>query len=539
MMVSEIWSEDTLDGLGKYSRVWLHSKDGTWRLATVRSMDEDNCSVALDTALGEGTGETIAVNKQNLVPANPSMLSGVSDLTRLSFLNNPSILHNLRERHASDLIYTHAGPVLIAVNPFQRVDLYTAEQVSHYVGRPSSGTASQGYEPHIFLTADVAFKQMVDTGKSQSILITGESGAGKTETTKFVMKYLAGLAGGTGMEDRILETNPILEAFGNAKTLHNNNSSRFGKLIEIYFNEFHSITGALIKTYLLEKSRVVHQLPNERSYHIFYQLCRGASAEERTLSSLPEHVEDFDYLRGSGCSEIDGVDDAAAFEEVKIALNDIGINSDQQHAIWRVLSAVLWLGNIKFSQSGSSDAAHIKDGDSMRALCTAASLLGCHPDHLEASLVRRRMVAGGELINRELSVESSIENRDALAKAIYQALFRWLVRQINVALSTNMTESATSLSILDIYGFECFKENSFEQLCINYANERLQAQFAAHMFELEQAAYEEEGVDWARVKFEDNQECVELIEARPPMTPGILSLLDEECMFPKVLCGIL
>ena len=376
---------------------------------------------------------------------------------------------------------------------------------------------------------------MVANDASQSILITGESGAGKTETTKFVMKYLAGLAGGTGMEDRVLETNPILEAFGNAKTVHNNNSSRFGKLIEIYFNRSRAICGALIQTYLLEKSRVAHQLPGERSYHVFYQLCRGAAADERAACLLPaaDDLETFAYLRGSGCTQIPGVDDAAEFAEVKRAMGDVGIGADQQRGIWRVLSAVLWLGNVEFSSPGDSDAADVAAGESEAALARAAELLGVPPAALAAALTRRNMVAGGEHITRELSVAAATENRDALAKAVYESLFRWLVNAINAALAVGQTAAATSLCILDIYGFECFAQNSFEQLCINYANERLQQQFAAHLFKLEQAVYEEEGVDWARVEFEDNQECVDLIECRPPAGVGLLSLLDEECMFPK------
>lgn len=381
---------------------------------------------------------------------------------------------------------------------------------------------------------------MVANNASQSILITGESGAGKTETTKFVMKYLAGMAGGTGMEDRILQTNPILEAFGNAKTVYNNNSSRFGKLIEIYFNKSRAISGALIQTYLLEKSRVVHQLPDERGYHIFYQLCRGADPQEREACLLPtDPLDTYVYLNQSGCSLIPGVDDAAQFLEVKAAMLAVGITVEQQQSIWCVLSAVLWLGNVHFAPRGhNSDAVVVADGPSQAALFSVAQLLQVTPDALAYALTRRRMVAGGEHITRELSLEAAIENRDAFAKAIYEALFRWLVNQINAALAAKDGAAKTaapmqSLCILDIYGFECFQENSFEQLCINYANERLQQQFAAHLFKLEQAVYEEEGVDWARVEFEDNQECVELIEARPPGQVGLLSLLDEECLFPK------
>jgi myosin-5 len=584
------WKQDSLDGLGKGSRVWFSAGPRSWQLGTLQSVGGDACSVALDSPLGEGAGSVVHTDVTKLMPANPALMDRAADLTALSFLNEPSILSALQQRHAADEIYTHAGPVLIAVNPFKRVDLYTPEHVARYVARPADGTrALAGYEPHIFLTADKAYKQvgrgsrhllwaglhstetppiptalnqgaapaavsappaspppparpparsqMSATGRPQSILITGESGAGKTETTKFVMKYLAGLGGGTGMEDRVLETNPILEAFGNAKTLHNNNSSRFGKLAEIFFNGRHAICGAQLTTYLLEKSRVVHQLPGERGFHVFYQLCAGAGAEERAECRLPppaQALERFAYLSGSGCTAIAGVDDAAAFAEVQHAMRSVGIAPPQQRGIWRVLAAVLWLGNVGFAPVGDTDAVRVSGEGSGEALAAAAALLAVPEAALEAALTTRRMLAGGEAITRHLSMEGAVENRDALAKAVYEALFRWLVAQINGALRPAAAAApAASLSLLDIYGFECFGRNSFEQLCINYANERLQAQFAAHLFRLEQAAYEEEGVDWTRVEFEDNQECVDLIEARPPAGTGLLSLLDEECLFPK------
>ena len=534
-MGNEIWKQDTLEGLGCGSRVWYRPNSKTWQLATLQSIAETNCTIAVDSSLGEGTGNPLIVDIKDVLPSNPPLLELVPDLTSLSFLNEPSILHTLYQRYNTEAIYTHAGPVLIALNPFKRVELYTPEHVQRYVNRPATGTGSVGYEPHIFLTADKAYKQMVANNASQSILITGESGAGKTETTKFVMKYLAGLAGGTGMEDRVLETNPILEAFGNAKTVHNNNSSRFGKLIEIYFNKSQAICGALIQTYLLEKSRVAHQLPGERSYHIFYQLCRGATPEERTECLLPANLEDFAYLSSSGCTYISGVDDAAEFAKVKHAMATVGILPEQQRNIWRVLSAVLWLGNVHFvAVSESSDAVRVADGASAKALDAAAQLLGLPVPDLQVALTTRKMLVGGEKITKELSMDAALENRDAFGKAIYEAQFRWLVNHINVALSSGQESAVTSLCILDIYGFECFQENSFEQLCINYANERLQQQFAAHLFKLEQQVYEEEGVDWAHVEFADNQECVDMIEARPPGMVGLLSLLDEECMFPKV-----
>lgn len=375
---------------------------------------------------------------------------------------------------------------------------------------------------------------MKKSGRSQSIIITGESGAGKTETTKYVMKYVAGLAGGPGMQNRILESNPILEAFGNAKTVHNVNSSRFGKLIDIHFDGQHSICGASIETYLLEKSRVVHQLPNERNYHVFYQLLNGADEsirKECLFPSIGTCIEDnFAYLNKSGCCKIPGVFDEENFKKVVAAMTDIGISTGMQLSLWKVLSTILWLGNIEFEIT-SDDSVAIKSRDALR---NAARLLGVTDEDLEDALTKRKMVAGGEHIVCDMNLEAALDVRDALAKFLYEAQFRGLVHLINNALTEeNSDATRTKLSILDIYGFECFQENSFEQLCINYANERLQQQFAAHLFKIEQNLYEEEGVDWKYVAFEDNQECVDLIEAKPPKGLGLLTLLDEECLFPK------
>ncbi|PRW61206.1 myosin-1-like isoform X1 [Chlorella sorokiniana] len=529
----------------KGSRVWVLRPSEGWRRGTVAGAEGGGgLRVLLDCdQLGEAAGPEITVSAAAVEPANPVLLDGVRDLTHLSYLNEPGILHVLRQRYSGDAVYTMAGPVLVAVNPFKPLPLYGAAAARLYSQRSLGSQAAaavgeEGWEPHVFLTADRAFKQMVAFQQSQSVLITGESGAGKTETTKIVMRYLAQLAGGTGMEDRVLETNPILEAFGNAKTIHNNNSSRFGKLIEIYFNRSHSICGALIHTYLLEKSRVVHQQPDERSYHIFYQLCRGATEEERRRYLLPASLEEFAYLSGSGCTHIPGVDDAAEFQRVKAAMAAVGISPEQQGELFAVLAAVLWLGNVQFVPL--HDDAVTVDGASMPAVAAAAALLQCEQGALLAALTTRQMVAGGEQITRELGMEAALDNRDALSKAIYAAAFRWLVDRINAALTVGARRGeTTTLSILDIYGFECFKENSFEQLCINFANERLQQQarhssgFSKHMFRLEQEVYESESIDWAHVEFVDNQECVDLIEARPPAGVGILSLLDEECMMPK------
>ena len=549
---------------------------------TVAGIDGDRVSVSLSD-----DGAVRVCDRGEVFLANPSMLSGADDLTSLTHLHEAGILSVLAERFGRDHggdegddgargrgIYTHAGPVLIAVNPFEGVPaLYAPEMVEHYVGRPAVGVGANDvdrYRPHIFLTADKAFKQMQVKGESQSIIITGESGAGKTETTKFVMKYVAGLVGGgsatgelsspkkktssspddTSMETRVLETNPILEAFGNAKTLHNNNSSRFGKLIDIHFecadtgassaalSQVSRMCGARIETYLLEKSRVVHQLSGERNYHVFYQLIRGgddATKEACTLQGMD--VEDFAYLNKSGCSEINGVDDAEEFSRVCVAMSDIGITEAQQLGFWKTLACILYLGNVEFEEE-SDDAVAVRRS---AALDRAAALMGVPVDALEKALSKKVMVAGGDVITMDLNMEAAQDARDALAKFLYEAQFRDLVGKVNSGICESSGASGgaskgtkvLSLSLLDIYGFECFQTNSFEQLCINYANERLQQQFAAHLFKLEQTMYEEEGVDWTYVEFEDNQACVDLIESKPPAGLGILSLLDEECLFPK------
>ena len=594
-----------VDGIKRGQQVWVVDDDG----------DDDGgayvqgtvLEVAEEVTVAVEGGRTVACAQEAVFPSNPSLLDGVDDLTRLSHLHEAGILCVLRDRFGGGLegglrkeclrkeIYTHAGPVLIAVNPFQSLpELYAPGQVDHFVGRPAMGVGAndvERYRPHIFLTADRAFKEMRLRGKSQSIIITGESGAGKTETTKFVMQYVAGLVGGgglggpsgsgglkekpddvrqtTSMETRVLETNPILEAFGNAKTLHNNNSSRFGKLIDIHFEQLGGVgaaddgrdamdmvdatgqlgvrmCGARIETYLLEKSRVAHQLSGERNYHVFYQLIRGADEGIKQACLIDGmDVDDFAYLNKSGCDEIRGVDDAEEFGRVCGAMSDIGITPEQQLELWKTLACILFLGNVEFDKV--SDDAVVVIGSV--ALDNAAALMGVGVEAMEKALSKRTMTVGGDVITMEMNMETAQDVRDALAKFLYEAQFRDLVGKVNDGIcesrvggaksqglsssSSSSSSKVLSLSLLDIYGFECFQTNSFEQLCINYANERLQQQFAAHLFKLEQAMYEEEGVDWTYVEFEDNQACVDLIEAKPPAGLGILTLLDEECLFPK------
>ncbi|CAN1812414.1 VIII-1 [Linum perenne] len=340
------------------------------------------------------------------------------------------------------------------------------------------------------------------------------------------MQYLAALGGGSGIEHEILKTNPILEAFGNAKTLRNDNSSRFGKLIEIDFSETGKISGARIQTFLLEKSRVVQCIAGERSYHIFYQLCAGASSRLRDKLHL-KSVNDYKYLRQSDCCSIDGVDDAQNFHIVTEALDTVHVSREDQENVFAMLAAVLWLGNVSFSVIDNENHVEPLADECLMAV---AELIGCKVEELKLALSTRKMRVGNDAIVQKLTLSQAMDTRDALAKSIYACLFEWLVEQINKSLAVGKKRTGRSISILDIYGFESFQRNSFEQFCINYANERLQQHFNRHLFKLEQEEYIQDGIDWTKVDFEDNQNCLNLFEKKPL---GLLSLLDEESTFPN------
>ncbi|VAH04576.1 unnamed protein product [Triticum turgidum subsp. durum] len=438
---------------------------------------------------------------------------------QLSYLSEPSVLYNLQYRYSQDMIYTKAGPVLVAVNPFKKVALYGNEYIKAYRNKTMDS-------PHVYAIADSALREMKRDEVNQSIIISGESGAGKTETAKIAMQYLASLGGGSGIEYEILQTNPILEAFGNAKTLRNDNSSRFGKLIEIHFSTTGRICGAMIQTFLLEKSRVVQCAVGERSYHIFYQLCAGAPTTLREKLNLKK-VDEYKYLKQSCCYSIAGVDDAEMFHAVTEAMNIVHISKEDQDNVFAMVSAVLWLGDVSFTIIDNENHVEITVEEAAE---TVSRLLGCSIEDLNLVLSKRHMKVNNENIVQKLTLTQATDTRDALAKALYASLFEWLVEQINKSLSVGKRRTGRSISILDIYGFESFDKNSFEQFCINYANERLQQHFNRHLFKLEQEEYVEDGIDWAKVEFEDNQDCLNLFEKKPL---GLLSLLDEESTFPN------
>ncbi|KHG19058.1 Myosin-2 heavy chain [Gossypium arboreum] len=480
-----------------------------WASGTVQSTSGEESIVSLSN------GNVIKVCTSQLLPANPGILEGVNDLIQLSYLNEPSVLHNLKRRYSHDMIYSKAGPVLIAVNPFKDVQIYGKDFVTSYREKATDS-------PHVFAMADNAYNEMMNDGLNQSIIISGESGAGKTETAKFAMQYLASLGGGYGgKECKILRTHCILEAFGNAKTSRNDNSSRFGKLIDIHFTASGKISGANIQT-----CKHVQLAAGERSYHIFYQLCAGASPALRERLNL-KMANEYNYLVQSDCLVINGVDDGQKFQKLKEAFDIVQICKEEQEQVFAMLAAVLWLGNISFQVIDKEN--HV-EALADEALTSAATLIGCAPHELMQAISTYRIQVGKDRIAKKLTLQQAIGTRDALAKFIYASLFDWLVEQINKSLEAGKKHIGRSISILDIYGFESLKKNSFEQFCINYANERLQQHFNRHLLKLEQEEYDLEGIDWSKVVFEDNQECLDLFEKKPL---GILSLLDEESNAPN------
>ncbi|XP_042515662.1 myosin-1-like isoform X2 [Macadamia integrifolia] len=509
------WSDTNVYAAAKKKQhqSWCQLPNGDWALGKILSTSGVECVISLPE------GRVLNVNTESLLPANPDILDGVDDLMQLSYLNEPSVLYNLQYRYSQDMIYTKAGPVLVAINPFKEVPLYGNDCIEAYRRKSIES-------PHVYVIADTAIREMIRDEVNQSIIISGESGAGKTETAKIAMQYLAALGGGSGIEYEILKTNPILEAFGNAKTSRNDNSSRFGKLIEIHFSETGKISGAKIQTFLLEKSRVVQCAEGERSYHIFYQLCTGAPRALREKLNL-KNANEYKYLSQSSCFSISGVDDAERFRIVTEAMDIVHISKEDQHTVFAMLAAVLWLGNISFNVIDNENhvVAAVDEG-----LNTVAQLIGCTVDALSLALSTRKIRVGNEIFVQKLTLSQAIDTKDAMAKSIYACLFEWLVDQINKSLEVGKRRTGRSISILDIYGFESFDKNSFEQFCINYANERLQQHFNRHLFKLEQEEYIQDGIDWAKVEFEDNQDCLNLFEKKPL---GLLSLLDEESTFPN------
>ncbi|KAI9866664.1 MAG: class II myosin [Trichoglossum hirsutum] len=451
---------------------------------------------------------------------------GVSDLTLISKISNEAINDNLKKRFENREIYTYIGHVLVSVNPFRDLGIYTDEVLASYRGKNRLEMP-----PHVFAVAESAYYNMKGYKENQCVIISGESGAGKTEAAKRIMQYIANVSGGTNssiqeIKDMVLATNPLLESFGNAKTLRNNNSSRFGKYLEIQFNSQGEPVGANVTNYLLEKSRVVGQITNERNFHIFYQFTKAASQHYRETFGV-QPPQSYTYTSRSKCLDVQDMDDSADFKETLKAMKTIGLSQAEQDNIFRMLAAILWIGNISFQEDDSGNAA-ITDASVTEFV---AYLLEVDSTHVNKALTIRIVETSrggrrGSVYDVPLNRVQATAVRDALAKAIYFNLFDWIVQRVNVSLRTRGA-AANAIGILDIYGFEIFEKNSFEQICINYVNEKLQQIFIQLTLKTEQEEYAREQIKWTPINYFDNKVVCELIEEKRP--PGVFAALNDAC----------
>ncbi|XP_077375931.1 unconventional myosin-Va isoform X3 [Festucalex cinctus] len=509
----------------KCARVWIPDNEDVWKSAELIK-DYKNGDTSLKLMLEDGTNFEHKLDpKTKNLPylRNPDILVGENDLTALSYLHEPAVLHNLKVRFIdSKLIYTYCGIVLVAINPYETLPIYGTDIINAY-----SGQNMGDMDPHIFAVAEEAYKQMARDERNQSIIVSGESGAGKTVSAKYAMRYFATVSGSASeanVEEKVLASNPIMEAIGNAKTTRNDNSSRFGKYIEIGFDNRYRIIGANMRTYLLEKSRVVFQADEERNYHIFYQLCASSHLPEFANLDL-SNANNYLYTRQGGSPVIDGVDDTKELCTTRHAFSLLGINESYQMGLFQVLAAILHLGNVEIKDRDSDSSVIPPKNHHLTKFC---ELVGVTYEDMAQWLCHRKLKTASETYIKTLPRLQATNARDALSKHIYAKLFNWIVEHVNKALVTNMKQHSF-IGVLDIYGFETFEINSFEQFCINYANEKLQQQFNMHVFKLEQEEYMKEQIPWTLIDFYDNQPCINLIEAKM----GVLDLLDEECRMPK------
>ncbi|XP_047193608.1 unconventional myosin-VI isoform X4 [Scophthalmus maximus] len=503
-------------------------------------------------------GKTFLAPMSQVFPAEDDVNKLVDDNCSLMYLNEATLLNNVRVRYNKDHIYTYVANILIAVNPYYDIPkLYGPDTIKSYQGK-SLGTLP----PHVYAIADKAYRDMKVLKMSQSIIVSGESGAGKTENTKFVLRYLTTTYGsGQDIDERIVEANPLLEAFGNAKTVRNNNSSRFGKFVEIHFNDKNAVVGGFVSHYLLEKSRICMQSNDERNYHIFYRLCAGASEDIKKKLHL-DSPDSFRYLN-RGCTRYFAskdsdkqimqnrkspednkhlkvgalkdplLDDQGDFNRMCVAMKKIGLDDTEKLDLFRVVAGVLHLGNIDFEETGSSSGGCVLKNQSGQTLEHCADVLGLDQDDLRVSLTTRVMLttaggAKGTVIKVPLKVEQANNARDALAKAVYSRLFDHVVKRVNQCFP--FKTSSNFIGVLDIAGFEYFEHNSFEQFCINYCNEKLQQFFNERILKEEQELYQREGLGVNEVHYVDNQDCIDLVEAK---LVGILDILDEENRLPQ------
>jgi myosin-1 len=473
---------------------------------------------------------------------NSRVVVGVEDMVLIPDARDTGIAENLRVRLVASEIYTYIGPVLIACNPYKWLNIYNEAHVKKYVLQQRTDVS-----PHIFSTAEAAYRGLLTEEECQCIIVSGESGAGKTEASKQIQNYIASVSGGGEGVDKIkevfLRSNPVLEAFGNAKTLRNNNSSRFGKYFELKFNRFGAPMGGIITNYLLEKSRIVRPGQGERGFHIFYQLLSSAQ-HVKSFQLNGGNSANFEYLSCSGCSSVDGINDSTEFEDTLNAMKSVGLSATQINSILNAVACVLHLGNVTFApkQVQNAEGSTVKSGgmDALNKFCELAKLEADQVVQILTFRELRTMAAGGKIDTYSVpqSPAQALTRRDALAKSIYERMFDLIVNRINVALDPEKTVSAQtnndedvedmlSIGVLDIYGFEVFENNGFEQLCINYVNEKLQQIFIELTLRAEQDEYEREGIAWTPIPFFNNKIVCELLDGARPS--GVFRILDDTC----------
>uniref|UniRef100_A0A1I7VUL1 Myosin head n=1 Tax=Loa loa TaxID=7209 RepID=A0A1I7VUL1_LOALO len=512
--------------------------------------DGEECFIAAEIESTKGDFVTLitskgvkkTLKKDEMQKMNPPKYEKTEDMANLTFLNDASVLHNLRERYLSMMIYhmlilvkTYSGLFCVVINPYKRLPIYTESICKMYIGKRRTQMP-----PHLFAVSDEAYRNMINDHRNQSMLITGESGAGKTENTKKVIAYLAvvgapnssikseknGKEKVSSIEDQIVRTNPVLEAFGNAKTVRNNNSSRFGKFIRIHFNAGGRLAGADIEHYLLEKSRVIKQAPGERCYHIFYQIMSGQIAGLKEKLFLTREISDY-HLISQAEVTIDDVDDKEEMQITDESFDIMHFVEQEKQDLFALVAGIMHMGEIKFKQRQREEQAECEDYQEGDLAC---KLWMVDTNNFISSLLKPRVKVGLEWVKKGQNLEQVNWAVGALAKAIYARMFAWLIKRCNKTLDAQDRSRDYFIGVLDIAGFEIFDFNSFEQLWINFVNEKLQQFFNHHMFVLEQQEYQREGIHWEFIDFGlDLQACIELIEK--PL--GIISMLDEECIVPK------
>ncbi|VDO61118.1 unnamed protein product [Heligmosomoides polygyrus] len=533
------------------THTWVADPAEGFVIAAIAVEEGDNYTLTMPD------GSSRKLKKDECQEINPAKFEKTEDMSNLTFLNEASVLHNLRQRYSSMMIYTYSGLFCVFINPYKMLPIYTDSVAAMYVNKRRAEMP-----PHLFAIADEAFRNMVTDHENQSMLITGESGAGKTENTKKVIAYFAKIgapakkeaspqkktvrfeslgvsfkkfdiefckveemiSGEASLENQVVQANPAIEAFGNGATVRNYNSSRYGKFVRIHFDRRGKLVGGDIEHYLLEKSRVIKQAPGERSYHIFYQIF--TQKKLRDLFQLGDDIRQFNFVSQAEIT-VPGMDDKEEFRITDNAFDVMHFADREKFDLYKACAAILHMSRFTFRQKQREEQAEV---DSMDSPMKAAKLMGVDADQLISALVRPRIKVGTEWVHKGQNKQQVDWAVGTLAKAVYARMFSWLIKRVNRTLSANLEESAHYIGVLDIAGFEIFDSNSFEQLWINFVNEKLQQFFNHHMFVLEQEEYEREGIQWEFIDFGlDLQSCIDLIEK--PL--GIISMLDEECIVPK------